>query len=501
MIPLLQRWSLGTRMVVVFSCLLAAIGLFMVVFFPARMARQAHADAEARAASIAQVMSTALGPALEFDDPENASTILAWLASTRDARFGMVRDADGPLIAAWHPDAIPQRVAWPTEFSIESTDDILIVTTPIQGLAGGRGTLHVGFSLEQLVIERDKTRRTVALTTAFVLGLGILATMLLAAFVVRPIRTLTRTARRISLGEMPAELPTVAGGGTEVARLADALRAMLERIHEVSQRELLSASRHAGMAEVATGVLHNVGNVLTSVNVAVEMLRERLDAMPFDRLRRLHELLTAALATGSVERERVAAAAQYVAVVTEALDRGRGDALRDVGVLGGHIDHIKRVVAMQNAYARLRSVVETTHIPTLLDETVEIACPPSKRGDLELELDIAPSLVADHLMIDRHRVMQIVVNLVSNARDAVRSGTSPRRIRVAAAVEDGSLAIRVTDSGVGIPADLLKRIFSAGFTSKSDGHGYGLHSSSLAARQMGGSLEVASAGQDRGATS
>lgn len=102
--------------------------------------------------------------------------------------------------------------------------------------------------------------------------------------------------------------------------------------------------------------------------------------------------------------------------------------------------------------------------------------------------------------IDRHRVLQIVVNLISNARDAVRDVAGPRTVHIAATLDDDHLVIRVTDTGVGIPAEIVERIFSAGFTSKADGHGYGLHSSALAARELHGSLEVASAGHDRGAT-
>ena len=126
--------SLGARMALLFSVLLAAIGVFMLAFFPARMATQAQTDAEERATSLGQVMSTALGPAVEFDDPDNAVSLLQWLAATHDARFGLVRRADGKMVflrdvahvpahsvRAWTGSELPEARAppedWPTRFS------------------------------------------------------------------------------------------------------------------------------------------------------------------------------------------------------------------------------------------------------------------------------------------------------------------------------------------------------------------------------------------------
>jgi signal transduction histidine kinase len=496
----IRTLSLGARMALLFSVLLAAIGVFMLAFFPARMASQAQTDAEERATSVAQVMSTALGPAVEFDDPENASSILQWLVATHDAKFGLVRRADGKMLAVWRPDDVPKQHAWGSAINVEVADDLLYVTLPI---ASTGGMLDVGFSLEHLRQERDQMRRTVGLTVLLVVAIGVLATMGLAAYLLRPVRTLTKTALQISRGELPPELPDVAGAD-EIMELAAALRAMLERIHESSQHELLAASRQAGMAEVATGVLHNVGNVLTAVNVTIEVLRERLEQHPLDRIFRLRDLLAQQVATGKVDLVHVDAAVSYLQVLGDTLDKGRARARADYHTLAGHIDHIKRVVAMQNAYARVRSAAEPTRVGEVFAEAVEIACSPERRGDIAIETTVAADLIATSVMADRHRILQIVVNLVSNARDAVQSHDraphNTQRISLAADRDGNSLRVRVTDSGIGIAPELAAKIFGAGVTSKADGHGYGLHSSALAARQMGGTLVCTSDGKGKGAT-
>jgi signal transduction histidine kinase len=490
-----QTSSLGVRMALLFSALLAAIGVFMLAFFPSRMASQAQADAEERVRSLAQVMSSALGPAVEFDDPDNAASILQQLSATHDARFAHVRQPDGKMLAVWRPDAIPKNQTWSTSADQRIVGDTLLVTMPI---AETGGMLDVGFSLKDLQEERDQITKTVALTVLLVVAIGVLATMGLATFLLRPVRALTKTALQISRGEGPTELPKVAGAD-ELMQLADALRAMLERVHESSQQELLAASRQAGMAEVATGVLHNVGNVLTAVTVTVDLMRERLETHPHDRIHRLADLLGTAVASGTVDVERVRNAVKYVQVLGETMDKARERVRADFQTLSGHIEHVKRVVSMQNAYARLRSAAEPTRIGEVITQAIEIGCPPTRRGDIVLDVSVDEDL-ASPVLADRHRILQILVNLVSNARDSVQSHGQTQRVAITAQRDGATIRVHVTDSGSGIAPVLLAKIFGAGVTSKATGHGYGLHSSAMSARQMKGTLECSSPGPGKGAT-
>jgi methyl-accepting chemotaxis protein len=281
-----RRWSLRTRIVALSTTLMGAIGVFMLVFFPNRMVAQARRSAVERGTSIATVMATALAPAVEFDDPQNANEVLAALASAGAVQFGVVRRADGTVLAAWHGEARPaETLAGGTHIS----GDLLTLAEPISGRAGGAGKLEVGISLAGLDrIQREATR-TVAIATAIVIVVGAVASVILGSLVVGPIRRLTTTAQRISRGELPPRIP-LPEGGDEVAQMAESLSVMLDRLDQANQ-QLLKASRHAGMAEVATGVLHNVGNVLTSVNVAVELMHERTRELPVARIRRLADHL------------------------------------------------------------------------------------------------------------------------------------------------------------------------------------------------------------------
>jgi signal transduction histidine kinase len=155
---------------------------------------------------------------------------------------------------------------------------------------------------------------------------------------------------------------------------------------------------------------------------------------------------------------------------------------------------------MQNGYARTGGVEEQVELGVLITEAIALGCPDPERHGIEIHEDV-PTY---DLTLDRHRVLQILVNLLANARDSVtahlRSGaTSALRVSVTAVVEAEWLEVRVADTGGGIAPASLCKIFNAGFTTKPRGHGYGLHSSALAAEQLGGTLRCTSEGLGRGA--
>jgi signal transduction histidine kinase len=276
---------------------------------------------------------------------------------------------------------------------------------------------------------------------------------------------------------------------------------MLDRLNEAN-RQLVEASRHAGMAEVATGVLHNVGNILTSVNVGIEILNEHVVALPGDRMLRAADLLATARANTPVDPARFDAAIRYIAAIANQLTADRDTLLAEIVTLRGHVEHVNRVITMQNGFARTGGVHEQVELATLVGEAVALVCPDSGRHGLEFVCEVEPDRV---VMIDRHRVLQILVNLLANARDSVvehrRSGAAGApRITATVTLEPDWVELRVEDTGGGIAPEALPRIFNAGFTTKAKGHGYGLHSSALAAEQLGGTLRCASAGIGRGAS-
>ena len=106
------------------------------------------------------------------------------------------------------------------------------------------------------------------------------------------------------------------------------------------------------------------------------------------------------------------------------------------------------------------------------------------------------------ISMDKHKVLQILVNLIRNAKYAM-DATARRDKRLTVSIRlnpENFVELSVTDNGIGISRDNLTRIFSHGFTTKRDGHGFGLHSGAIAAREMGGRLYARSDGANQGAT-
>jgi C4-dicarboxylate-specific signal transduction histidine kinase len=168
--------------------------------------------------------------------------------------------------------------------------------------------------------------------------------------------------------------------------------------------------------------------------------------------------------------------------------------------VGEHIEHIKQIVAMQQTYAKVFGVLEPVAPVSLVQDALRMNIAAFERHGIEVIQQIEEDVPI--AMVDRHKVLQILVNLLRNSKYALEQ-QSPAEKRVEIQVRRtvaGNIAITVRDNGVGIAPENMTRIFGHGFTTKKDGHGFGLHSGALAAKEMNGSLTVQSDGHGQGAT-
>ncbi|WLG93811.1 ATP-binding protein [Pseudomonas sp. FP198] len=268
------------------------------------------------------------------------------------------------------------------------------------------------------------------------------------------------------------------------------------------QSELQAKSRQAGMAEIATTVLHNVGNVLNSVNVSAELVSSQMrtsKAQGLGKVARLMNEHVHDLSDFLTTDNKGRMLPDYLLKLAQVVTEEQQGIIEELGQLIKGIDHIKTIVAAQQSYAVAVSVVETVPVPELIDDALRMSAGSLARKEVTVVKDIADLPL---LSLDRHRVLLILVNLIRNARQAL-DGVSDRSpcITFCASLVDGSvLRITVADNGNGIAPEHLARIFSHGFTTRKDGHGFGLHSCALAAQEMGGSLSVHSDGAGQGAT-
>jgi PAS domain S-box-containing protein len=273
--------------------------------------------------------------------------------------------------------------------------------------------------------------------------------------------------------------------------------AEVERIH----RELVDASRQAGMAEVATNVLHNVGNVLNSVNVSATLVIERLQHSKVEGLARVAALLRergAQVAEFIASDERGQQLPAYLVALAEHLLAEQRSLLEELEALRRNIDHIKDTVSMQQNYARRCGLTEIVDLQALVEDSLRMNTGALTRHHVNLRREFAP---VPPITVDKHRVLQILVNLVRNAKYACDdSGRADKEVCVRIENLASTVRVSVIDNGVGISPEHRDRLFTHGFTTRKSGHGFGLHSAALAAVELGGTLSAHSDGPGCGAT-
>jgi C4-dicarboxylate-specific signal transduction histidine kinase len=293
-----------------------------------------------------------------------------------------------------------------------------------------------------------------------------------------------------------AEQARHAAGEREKADALEVARRELEEtnaeLHRM-QADLVKASRIAGMAEVATSVLHNVGNVLNGLNVGVTVVRRALHDRPGARIERAVKLIEELCETPNVDKLRQVAT--YLRKLSGVLDEQLHRIDGEVALLGEKVDHVNSIVCAQQQHAKPAGVCEAVDVRELLRESIRLhtASMATHGIDVAIECDEGVTVV-----VDRHKVLQILVNLIGNAKDAMKH-SSARVLTLSGACEGEMLAIACHDTGVGMDAATLGKLFTHGFTTKPSGHGFGLHASVNSAREMGGDLRGSSDGIGCGA--
>lgn len=280
----------------------------------------------------------------------------------------------------------------------------------------------------------------------------------------------------------------------QLAQVNDELRA--------AQAELVTTARQAGMAEIATNVLHNVGNVLNSVNVSAQVLRDKVRTSKGQGVAKVVQLLNEHTHDmgefmGNDPKGRMLP--DYLGKLAEALAAEQQSMLDELALLTKSIDHIKDIVATQQSYAGTSSLMEPVLLRDLIEDVVRICDVSLARHTISLLKDFND---VPPINLDKHKVLQILVNLINNAKQAlepVNDRPSEIILRLESA-DKGQVRIVVQDNGEGISAENLARVFEHGFTTRASGHGFGLHSCILAAHSMGGDLIAQSEGQGKGAT-
>ncbi|MDR4481113.1 MAG: ATP-binding protein [Nitrospira sp.] len=279
-------------------------------------------------------------------------------------------------------------------------------------------------------------------------------------------------------------------------------KAQAER--EELHQQLMQASRRAGMADVASSVLHNVGNVLNSINVSTDTLLKTLkkpmvgDVCRIASLFHEHQNNLQTFLTQDPKGKQIPS---YLGLVAESLSGSHQTIQAELDSLVKKVDHIKHVVLSQQDIAHSGSIRETAVVEELMEQALMMGMPEPEKYGIRVVREYAK---APTIVTDRHQVLQILVNMITNAKNAMveypaNSHCLTVRIQLPAD-RRGLVRLEVSDTGSGIKAEHISRLFAQGFTTRNAGHGLGLHSAAISAKNLGGAILAQSAGEGRGAT-
>ncbi|MEM7558567.1 MAG: ATP-binding protein, partial [Planctomycetota bacterium] len=280
------------------------------------------------------------------------------------------------------------------------------------------------------------------------------------------------------------------------------LRVNAEQERQQLSEKLVDASRKAGMAEIAADVLHNVGNVLNSINVSTSCIQNVTRRSVIDKLAMVSELVEAHaddFGDYVANDKKGKYLPQVIVEITSALKQEQQELSKECTCIENHVEHIKEVIAVQQDVSKAAPIVMQELRPAELFQNALSA----NRGTLEKSRIEVTENYDDSpvdFISDKHKILQVLINLIGNAKDAVLSNQSSRPKIGLRIYHYGQLHFEVTDNGVGISSENLTQIFQHGFTTKPTGHGFGLHSCANIATELGGSLTVESDGVGTGAT-
>lgn len=287
----------------------------------------------------------------------------------------------------------------------------------------------------------------------------------------------------------------------DVQRILVVVRDITER--KKVEQQLIEVSRLAGMSEVATGVLHNVGNILNSVNISTHVLFSRMKGSNLQGFFKGADLIdehSRDFTNFILHSEKGKLLSRYFVELSKNLKKEYQLNLKEIEGLIGNLENITSIVNIQLLPKGRFDVIEDVLLGDLIQETLRVCLNEITHHNIKVEHNYVSNI---YIHTDKWKVFQILANLIKNAISALSSNTLSRnkilRFEVKA-LPNSNIEIQVIDTGIGIAPDDLNKIFQYGFTTKKDGHGFGLHTSLIAAKQIGGILTVKSDGLGKGAT-
>jgi signal transduction histidine kinase len=273
-----------------------------------------------------------------------------------------------------------------------------------------------------------------------------------------------------------------------------------EKINNLNE-ELFNAARLAGMADVATSVLHNMGNVLNSISVSSVLLRQKVNNISSAKLTKLVDLLQNEPGKQDLIDIKTPGGKKlvnYLSLLAQEFTQEKATLLEEVISMGANINQIKNVVQMQESIPKPTIVISNVLISVLINDFLKDIKSQLENHKINVVCEYKNNL---SITTDKFQFKKIIHNLIQNAVDSlITCNHTDKQLVISSDVDkDNNVIIQIADNGLGIPSENMNEIFNFGFTTKNKSHGFGLHYCSITAKELGGNLQVSSKGAGQGA--
>lgn len=477
---------------------------------------------------LAEAVGSNCAAAIDFNDSRAAEETLAALKANDNIVAAAIYTGDKEIFATYLGDTVDGFDFPKTSAAVQNNNgfvgNLFNLFHPVVQQGTEIGKIYVASDLNALTERLVTYVKSVVMVFVVSLLVVYLLSNRVQRLVSDPILHLAAVARNVAQ-KKDYTVRAVKRSDDELGQLVDGFNEMLTRIQkrdnelseardnlekrvvertrelETIHKRLLEASHQAGMAEIATNVLHNVGNVLNSLNVSTALVFDSLKNSKVENLSKVVSLLETHrddLGDFLTNHPKGKQVLVYLKGFAERLLEERNETLTEISSLKGYIEHINDIVSIQQSYAGVSGVGEVVEIRNLIEDSLRMNDGALTRHGIQL---IRLYQEVPLVNVEKHKVLQILINLIRNAKHACEESEKEEKLlTVGTSRKSGFTCITVADNGVGILPENMTRIFNHGFTTRASGHGFGLHSGALAAMEMGGELSAHSDGPGHGAT-
>ncbi|GAA5520776.1 ATP-binding protein [Aliifodinibius salicampi] len=279
-----------------------------------------------------------------------------------------------------------------------------------------------------------------------------------------------------------------------------ALNETVQELH-ATRDELVHKAHKAGMADLATGVLHNIGNILNSVNISTNQIKQTLTHSSLSDFKKANELLDSHkdnLEEFIIEDPRGKKLLKYYQKLEEPLEAEHKKLKTHCKRLNQKIQLMIEVIDTQQDYARVGRLNEQVQLEQIVEDTLTLQAGSIDRHSLDIVKDFGET---QPVIVQKSKLIHILINLFKNAKEAMADNLShDKEIIIRTYQDEEHVYLSISDKGEGITSENRSKIFNHGFTTKTEGHGYGLHSCANYMSEMDGKIRVESEGIGKGAT-